>query len=279
MTSEVAILRAYALATQGRYVDAEKLLKSVDGALDTLDGADLLARIRFEQGDNETAIRIWKQILLLEPSNEKALKALRGIDTTHEVGFLPKSKVYIWVSVIILFCAALWWMLPNHEVSQPPAQTEPLYVYVTNEVERVVTNEVERIVVQEVVKAVPEVIERVETNVVERVVEIMVPVETVVTVAVERVVCVTNEVRETVETEMAFVDDVVKNEPPPHPTALVYCPEYIVKPGDQVGRLAQKYKFRVRDFEIINPGVDSNLIIPGQRVKLPGFIHVEDPIE
>lgn len=76
MTSEVAILRAYALATQGRYAEAENLLKSAHGALNTPAGADLLARIRFEQGDNESAKRIWEQVLSVEPTNESALKAL-----------------------------------------------------------------------------------------------------------------------------------------------------------------------------------------------------------
>ncbi len=81
MTSEVAILRAYALATQGRYAEAEALLKSADGALNTTTGADLLARIRFEQGDNESAKSIWEQVLSVEPTNESALKALAATDS------------------------------------------------------------------------------------------------------------------------------------------------------------------------------------------------------
>mgnify|MGYP003571265699 FL=1 len=84
MTSEVAILRAYALATQGRYAEAENLLKSADGALNTTAGADLLARIRFEQGDVESAKHIWEQVLSVEPTNESALKALNAANTTMD---------------------------------------------------------------------------------------------------------------------------------------------------------------------------------------------------
>ena len=88
MTSEVAILRAYALATQGRYAEAENLLKSVEGALNTTAGADLLARIRFEQGDNESAKCIWEQVLAVEPSNESALKALSATNSSANEEFV-----------------------------------------------------------------------------------------------------------------------------------------------------------------------------------------------
>ena len=84
MTSEVAILRAYALATQGRYAEAENLLKSADGALNTTAGADLLARIRFEQDDIESAKHIWEQVLSVEPTNESALMALNASNTTTD---------------------------------------------------------------------------------------------------------------------------------------------------------------------------------------------------
>ena len=88
MTSEVAILRAYALATQGRYAEAENLLKSADGALNTPAGADLLARIRFEQGDNESAKCIWEQVLSVEPTNESALKALAATNSSADEDFV-----------------------------------------------------------------------------------------------------------------------------------------------------------------------------------------------
>ena len=76
MTSEVAILRAYALASQRKYEDAKRMLGAVPEALRTTSGADLLARIFFEEGDAETARAIWKQILRFDPANEAAWKAL-----------------------------------------------------------------------------------------------------------------------------------------------------------------------------------------------------------
>ncbi len=80
MTSEVAILRAYAYASQGKYAEAEQLLASVPEALTTPSGADILARIRFEQGDEAAARHIWEQMLAVDPSNESARKALAALD-------------------------------------------------------------------------------------------------------------------------------------------------------------------------------------------------------
>ena len=80
MTNEVAILRAYAFASQGKYAEAEQMLQSMPETLDTLSGADLLARIRFEQGDEDAARHIWEQILRSDPTNESAKKALEALD-------------------------------------------------------------------------------------------------------------------------------------------------------------------------------------------------------
>ena len=80
MTNEVAILRAYAFASQGKYAEAEQILQSMPEALDTLSGADLLARIRFERGDEDAARHIWEQILRVDPANEAAMKALEALD-------------------------------------------------------------------------------------------------------------------------------------------------------------------------------------------------------
>lgn len=80
MTAEVAILRAYAFASQRKYDEAEALLRSVPEALDIPSGTDLLARIRFEQGDEDSARHIWEQILYTDPTNESAKKALDALD-------------------------------------------------------------------------------------------------------------------------------------------------------------------------------------------------------
>lgn len=86
MSIEVAILRAYAFASQGKYAEAEQLLSSVPEALNTPSGADLFARIKFEQGDESTARRIWEELLTVDPSNESARRALAAIDS--QSGFL-----------------------------------------------------------------------------------------------------------------------------------------------------------------------------------------------
>ena len=86
MSIEVAILRAYAFASQSKYVEAEQLLSSVPEALNTPSGADLFARIKFEQGDESTARRIWEELLTVDPSNESARRALAAIDS--QSGFL-----------------------------------------------------------------------------------------------------------------------------------------------------------------------------------------------
>ena len=82
MTAEVAILRAYAFASQGKYAEAEQLLASVPDALNTPSGADLFARIKFEQGDEPTARRIWEQLLADDPTNESAQKALAALEAS-----------------------------------------------------------------------------------------------------------------------------------------------------------------------------------------------------
>ena len=84
MTAEVAILRAYAFASQGKYAEAVQTLASVPEALNTPAGADLIARIRFEQGHETAARRIWEAILAVDPANEPARKALSALDAQPE---------------------------------------------------------------------------------------------------------------------------------------------------------------------------------------------------
>lgn len=82
MIAEVAILLAYAFASQGKYDEAEQLLASVPEALNTPSGADLLARIKFEQGDESAARRIWEGLLAVDPSSESARNALAALDAS-----------------------------------------------------------------------------------------------------------------------------------------------------------------------------------------------------
>ena len=58
---------------------------------------------------------------------------------------------------------------------------------------------------------------------------------------------------------------------PPDVRRTVYCPEYVIKPGDEVLKLAKRYSFRIPDFRAVNPAVDENHVRVGQKVKIPGF--------
>lgn len=79
MTCETAILRAYALASQCRTAEAEALLKSFPESLNTIHGKDLLARIKYESGDEAAARLLWEEILKLDPSNDEAKNAIGAI--------------------------------------------------------------------------------------------------------------------------------------------------------------------------------------------------------
>lgn len=76
MTSEAAILRAYALLTQGRCEEAERVLNGNPDALKTPSGADLFARLRFEQGLEDEALKIWERIHAVCPDFDPASRAL-----------------------------------------------------------------------------------------------------------------------------------------------------------------------------------------------------------
>ena len=103
MTAEVAILRAYALASQHRCSEAERMLGSVPDAIRSPSGADLLARIKFEQGDIDSARRIWEEVIRIQPDNEPAKKALECIDapllTKRLWGFCSGQK-WTWLAIM-----------------------------------------------------------------------------------------------------------------------------------------------------------------------------------
>ena len=107
MTSEVAILRAYAFASQGKYAEAEQVLSSVPEVLNTPSGADLFARIRFEQGDVETARRIWEELLVVDPSNESARNALAAIDSPIELSTTEDAAACCFCYRFRYACAAV----------------------------------------------------------------------------------------------------------------------------------------------------------------------------
>lgn len=78
MCVESAILRAYALASQCRYSEAESELKSTPQALETPHGVDLLARILWAAGRRDEARRLWHELSRACPDFEPAKKALEA---------------------------------------------------------------------------------------------------------------------------------------------------------------------------------------------------------
>lgn len=72
MTEESAILRAYALATQGKVEDAKALLAGLESPV----AKDLLARILHDSGEDESARALWESILEQEPGQPEATAAL-----------------------------------------------------------------------------------------------------------------------------------------------------------------------------------------------------------
>ena len=53
--------------------------------------------------------------------------------------------------------------------------------------------------------------------------------------------------------------------PPPSPETTVY----VVQPGDTLFRIAQRFGFTVETLIRLNPGINPNLIYPGQRIQIP----------
>ena len=294
MNQEAVLISAYALATQERYEEAEALLQSCPEAYNTVSGMDLLARIRHSQGRIDEARSIWQHILDADPTNESIRMAIEAIENPEPEHDNPHRMVMLAVlaTIVLGVIASVVYMCRHQSV--PPAAPEPSVVYVTNEVEKIVTNEV--------VKTVPEIVERVVTNFVDRPVEVKIPVVSVVTTEVERVVCVTNTVEikdiakndivsvlstndvEDLSVSTKTVSDKVPSDgiavlsdgspdevKPPDVRRTVYCPEYVIKPGDEVLKLAKRYSFRIPDFRAVNPAVDENHVRVGQKVKIPGF--------
>ena len=187
MTSEVAILRAYALFSQGKCDAALEMLKNAPKALNTPSGADLAARIRFEQGLADEAKRIWERIHAAFPDFEPAAKALEAFvnppeteaEESEDEDESPR-RVFPIVALLVLLlgigCAVWGFCRKPESVVQKEVFTNEVERVVNVPVTQVVTSVVERVafvtntvsVVQRVVET--NVVERVVTNVVEKVV-------------------------------------------------------------------------------------------------------------
>lgn len=296
MNPDAVLMSAYALATQERYDDAERLLESCPEAYQTISGQDLLARIRVAQGQVDQARQIWGRVLEAEPANVEAKSALEALD--NQIQSPPDSRrKYLIFGAIAVALGILISIIGALNREPPSIAQEPCAIYVTNVVDRIVTNQIVKTEtkVVEVEKPVERIVEHVVTNIVDRTVEV--PVVSVVTQYVDRVAEVVVPATNGTCVAVGPVDDpgsallaetntsvVVEHEnagdvslpPKAESVKLVYCPVYVIRPGDQIGRLAQKYRFRMPDFRAVNPDVDPNYVIPGQEVKIPGFFTEED---
>ena len=296
MNPEAVLISAYALATQERYEEAEGLLQSCPEACNTVLGMDLLARIRHSQGRIDEARSVWQRILDLDSTNDFARKAIDAIDNPEPEPFDRLRKLMATAVAAVVLGVIISLVVTCRRKPVVSEVPKPSVVYVTNEVEKVVINEV--------VKTVPEIVERVVTNFVDRPVEVKMPIVSVVTTEVERVVCVTNilggaaiatgevdrpSLTNNVENlgvslemgdnrawassdnETIVSDGRIDLIKLPGMRRQVYCPEYVIKQGDEVLKLAKRYSFRIPDFRAVNPDVDENHVRVGQKVKIPGF--------
>lgn len=248
MSVSSILMAAYAFATQERYQEAEGLMQSCPESLQTIQGQDLLARIRVAQGRKDEARQLWHKIIEIDPTNDKAKSAVDALDAPKTL-LMNKSSHYIGTACTIILTAMLAWMLGG-ALNPKVVYRDPTIIYETNTVDRIVTNEIVRVDTKLVEVPVEKIIERVVTNTVEKLVEV--PMVTVVTSIVEHVEQETTRIGQNQE------DRVLNN------------PKYVVLIGDQVGKLQQRYCFRMKDFRDLNPGVDENHIYPGQVIVIPG---------
>lgn len=215
MTAESAILRAYALLSQGKYEESEQMLRSVEGVLNTPSGADLFARLRFEQGSEEEARMIWEQIRRAFPDFEPAAKALEAFanpppsddeDDDADIvdnGLSNRLKIAAAAAVIIGVLVSVLSAIKGYH-AEPLALRGDSSV-ITNCMERVET----QVVTNYVDKVRAEIVERVLTNEIEKVVEV--PSSVILTNFVNQIVEVPQVVTNTV-TVTNFVSQVVVQE-------------------------------------------------------------------
>lgn len=107
MSTESAILRAYALASQCKYAEAERELKSTPEALETPHGVDLYARILWAADHRDEARRLWNELSRACPDFEPAKKALSADDNALTFDcqcrdLVRKRHVYVIVGVVAM---------------------------------------------------------------------------------------------------------------------------------------------------------------------------------
>lgn len=263
MNVEAVLMSAFALAVQGRYDEAERLLESCPEAVKSVSGQDLLARIRFAQGETDLARQIWDGILAVDPANPEAKSALDAL--AHPIPDPPRPwrKFVVAGAIAVSFGIAISIVRAMMASAPVAADREPCTAFVTNVVERVLTNTIVKVETR--VVEVERPVERVVTNIVDRTVEV--EVVSVVTQYVDRVDG-NNMVQTAVKGQVAEAE---VDEPTPYSETpgRIHYPVYVIRQGDRISRLAEEYGFRMPDFKAVNPDVDPNHVIPGQMVRIP----------
>lgn len=259
MTVESAILRAYALLSQGAYDESEQMLKNTDGALNTPSGADLFARICFERGNIDEAKQIWKQIHSLFPDFEPAVNALKAYENQSEdfgrcsdysdidnSRKLPFQKKICIASLSALILGVLFSLLINFvRYGDSACRTELDPIVFTNIITRVETNYVDREIFNVITNTV--FVDRIITNVVEIPVEHSAPIV------------------QTQSLPSATTDE--QNQ---------HLFRYKIKPGDNLTKIANKCRCEVQEIINLNADVDPNLIKVGETLFLPVDIRQEN---
>lgn len=277
MTKESIILRAYALLSQGKYEEATQMLKSAPEVLNTPSGADLYARLCFEQGLIDEARQIWDHIHEVFPDFESATKALEAFEGLPKEGppkstlaFMlkrrPKTLIIGATIISILICL---YILNRSYLRQLP---DGVTGCATNVTERIVTRTEKHYITNFVDRVQVKFVDRVVTNIVEKRIEI--PSRIVLTNIIENVVWKTNQVAAITPNSSSVYTETTAQLKVQEPKVLSatnspFVTPYIVEEGDTVSALATKYKFRIPDFSVCNPNLDINLIKVGQTILLP----------
>ena len=268
ITLESAILHAYVLISQGSFDEAEQILKNHPDVLKSPSGADLLARLKFESGNDQEAKEIWERIHNAFPDFEPAILALKEYNNDANQTFLSKAKYLILnnlsvclggLCVIFCICFIVFMSLFLSEANKTSKKQDGVTTSIT------LTNVVEQFVETPKYVAITNMVtkEHFTTN--------------VVNVVCTNFVDVVNDTKalEEIITEENSNNELISVEGKKSAQYQNYIP-YTAKKGDTIYSLSREYKFRIPDFCSLNSDVDINNIKYGQQYLLPKSIMEEE---
>ena len=250
------------------FEEAEQVLKDCPEALKSPSGADLLARLKFESGNNQEAKEIWERIHNAFPDFEPAVLALEAYNNDTNQTLLSKAKSLILNNLNVLlgglcfiFCISfiVFMCLFLCEVNKTSKKQYGIIPAVTR------TNFVEKFV------ETPKYVSI--TNLVNRECLITNYVSVVYTNFIDVVEGNIKELEETIKDEKSD-NELILNKGNKSTQYQNYI-TYTVKKGDTIYSLSREYKFRIPDFESLNSGVDIDKIKCGENYLLPKSIWEE----